>query len=135
MPMCIPCLSNDNSITITIMHCLQDLSDFLAHSRMAGSNLKAVTDIMRQVGACLQYMHRHGRIHGDLKPRNILKVVADERVAWILADLDASCEFGALAGQKVTSSGFFPPEMARTVLHKTVGGIESVLASQQFELW
>ena len=32
----------------------QDLSDFLSHSRMAGSDLEAVVDIMRQVATHLQ---------------------------------------------------------------------------------
>ena len=43
--------------------------------------------------------------------------VGDE-LAWILIDLDASCNLGALAGQKVTSNAFYPPEMARRELDK-----------------
>ena len=55
-------------------------------------------------------------------------------------DLDASCDLGMRAGQKVTSSGCFPPEMARhelnkAMLDKSADDIERVLASQQFELW
>ena len=48
----------------------QDLSDFLSHSRMAGSDLEAVVDIMRQVATHLQYLHSAcGSIHGDVKAR------------------------------------------------------------------
>ena len=116
------------------------MQDFLAHSRMAGSDLQAVTDIMRQCGTHLQYMHHQGRIHGDFKPRNIVKIVNDGNERWILIDLDASCAVGLPAGQKVTSSGFFPPEMARRELGKTVPNkssddSETVLASEQFEFW
>ena len=48
-----------------------DLSDFLSHQRVAGTNLQAVIDIARQVGQRVQYMHKCGWIHGDLKPKNI----------------------------------------------------------------
>ena len=48
----------------------QDLSDFLSHSRMAGSDLEAVADIMCQVATHLQYFHSAcGSIHGDVKAR------------------------------------------------------------------
>ena len=53
-----------------------DLSYELSHSQTAGGNLDGVVDLMRQVGTHLQYMHVHGRIHGDLKARNIVKVTS-----------------------------------------------------------
>ena len=47
----------------------------------------------------------------------------------ILIDLDASCKIGEPAGQKVTSSAFFPPEMARYELEKASGSVvEEVIA-------
>ena len=70
---------------------------------------------------------------------NIVKIIIDGRAFWVLIDLDASCNLGDLAGQKVTSSAFFPPEMARRELDKATGKLESeietVLASKQFEMW
>ena len=54
----------------------------------------------------------------------------------ILIDLDASCKIGEPAGQKVTSSAFFPPEMARYELEKASGSVvEEVIASETFEMW
>ena len=51
-----------------------DLSDFLSHNRVAGMDIDAVIAIMQQVGQHVQYMHKCDRIHGDLKPRNIVKI-------------------------------------------------------------
>ena len=49
----------------------------------------------------------------------------------MVIDLDAACRIGEAAGQKVTSSAFFPPEMARVQLGTDV----NVIASEQFEMW
>eukprot|EP01048_Picozoa_sp_COSAG05_P000320 COSAG05_NODE_8_length_40675_cov_148.837539_29_plen_1881_part_00 len=113
----------------------RDLSDLLSHDRIAGWNKAAVVDILRQVAKHLQYLHREcGRIHGDLKPRNIVKVPNPDSETggrWILIDMDASCALGDLAGQKVTSSAYFPPEMARRELKKE----GEVPATVPFEMW
>ena len=53
-------------------------------------------------------------------------------MVWILIDLDASCAIGDAAGQKVTSSAMFPPEMARQHLAEDT---EPVVASAQLEFW
>ena len=53
----------------------------------------------------------------------------------MLIDLDASCRIGESAGQKVTSSASFPPEMARYELEKASGNAEVVIASVRFEMW
>eukprot|EP01043_Picozoa_sp_COSAG02_P099082 COSAG02_NODE_35209_length_472_cov_0.678284_1_plen_39_part_10 len=31
-----------------------------------------------------------------------------KQLVWVLIDLDASCEIGTPAGQKITSSAFYP---------------------------
>ena len=59
---------------ITMPAAEKDLSDLLSHNRIAGLDIQAVVDIMRQVGQHVQYLHKFGRIHGDLKPRNIVKI-------------------------------------------------------------
>ena len=116
----------------------QDLSDFLSHSRIAGSDWQAIAAIMRQVAEHLQYLHvTCNGIHADVKPRNIVKLDADGIVAWILIDLDASCKRGAPAGQKMTSTSKLPPELARHELdkvHERVD-IEMVIATEQLDIW
>ena len=70
---------------------------------------------------------------------NIVMIFIEGKAFWILIDLDASCNLGAPAGQKVTSSAYFPPEMARRELDKLTdkpdSEIEVVTASIEFEMW
>ena len=70
---------------------------------------------------------------------NIVMIYIEGKACWILIDLDASCNLGTPAGQKVTSSAYFPPEMARQELdiltNKPDSEIELVEASVQFEMW
>ena len=119
-----------------------DLSDLLGHSRIAGTNIDAVVALTREVGVHLQYLHDHGRIHGDFKARNIVKVINDDNTSsWRLIDLDASCNKGCAAADKVTSTTNFPPELARRELAQqdlnisNSDGAEVVIASEQFEMW
>ena len=99
-----------------------DLNHELTHYRVAGRNLRQVTEIAFQVGCHLKYLAKCGRIQGDLKPRNLvlLEIQTDSGtvLAWTLIDMDASCAIGELAGLKLTSSAFFCPEMARQQLAK-----------------
>ena len=52
----------------------------------------------------------------------------------ILIDFDAACNIGEPAGQKMTSSAFFPPELAQFQLEKSRGG-QKVIASEKLEMW
>ena len=52
----------------------------------------------------------------------------------MLIDLDASCNIGEPAGQKVTSSAFFSPEIAQFELGKLSGG-KTVIANEKLEMW
>ena len=114
-----------------------DLSDHLSHSRIAGVDFLAVTTLLRQVAVHLLYIHEHcGFIHGDLKPRNVVSVESK----WYLIDLDASSKIGAPAGQKLTSSAFFPPEIARFEIEKassesTAVDIIAPQSNVQLEMW
>ena len=113
-----------------------DLSDAVSHNQMAGRNQKQVAEILYQLVGHLKYLNEEcGRIHGDIKPRNIVLLQLGTALAWVLIDLDASCEIGSLAGQKVTSSAFLSPEMARQQLAPPASKADLVTASVQLEMW
>ena len=63
----------------------------------------AVVDIAR----CLSHLHSRNFIHGDLKPKNIMR----SEGSFLLIDLDGSAEIGpGFAGMKI-SSAYSPPEL------------------------
>ena len=62
-----------------------------------------------------------------------------KQLVWVLIDLDASCEIGTPAGQKITSSAFYPPEMGRQELMKQAppthaADLTAVVAEKQAQL-
>ena len=72
----------------------------------------------------------------DNQGRNVVKIVKDDKPAWVLVDLDASVKKGAAAAEKVTSTMNFPPELARRELQQPKSaGAEIVIANEQFEMW
>ena len=76
-------------------------------------------------------------IHGDVKSRNLVEtVLPDGTTSWVLIDLDAACPIGSNAGQKITSSAFYPPEMAQFELRKQ-SHVDATppLATVAFEMW
>jgi serine/threonine protein kinase len=108
-----------------------DLSDIISHADLAGKDMLRVRTIAISTAKCLQYLHSKGKMHGDLKPRNLVMLRNGE---FGVIDLDAAATFDPtkarhpdtpaeergwyLAGQKDTSSGCLPPEQAELVLHR-----------------
>lgn len=62
------------------------LADALLHGGIAGADVSAVREIMTQVVAALDKLHKHGFIHGNLKASN----VCYHHGRWSLIDLEAS---------------------------------------------
>ena len=115
-----------------------NLSHALTHERFAGD-----WPLVRKIGLdlikALAHLHDKGRIHADLKPLNIVRVGA----RWQLIDLDVSCPLNERFGDKVPSSGYCPPEMARVLRDATrrTGEIELTMlsaydkSSVAYDLW
>ena len=94
---------------LTMPQAKSDLNDALSHTRLAGRNRAQVVKILYQIATHLRYLNEQcHRIHGDLKPRNVVQLEVETdtgiELVWILIDMDASCAIGEVAGQKLTSS-------------------------------
>jgi len=120
----------------------RSLFDMLSHDNLCG-NYDRVQVIIRQIAACLQLTHEHGKIHGDIKPLNIMMNQSGE---MMLIDLDASAEMETVCGAKY-SSAYLPPEMMAMVTGMTGGdqgasvrildpsSANPLLATASYDMW
>ena len=59
-----------------------DATFHLPFPKLASFSLAMVRDIGYQLLTCLRYLHGSWKIHNDVKPENILLLVAEKRGAW-----------------------------------------------------
>jgi serine/threonine protein kinase len=88
---------------------------------------------------CVEYLHSRNIIHGDLKPRNIVRmsVANTKEPQYMLIDLDASAVFGQQVSLKY-SSAYSPPEMAPYIISQFLkeGKLELLpVAEPSFDIW
>eukprot|EP00808_Paulinella_micropora_P023868 g70821.t1 len=95
------------------------LAEFLLRRNIAGRDVLKVREIMLAIAHCLKIPHGKRLVHGDLKPRNVVRLNG----RWALVDFDAAAEIGQPVGHKF-SSAFAPPELA-TVLAEFGGSTNS----------
>eukprot|EP00618_Florenciella_parvula_P012279 CAMPEP_0119509946 /NCGR_PEP_ID=MMETSP1344-20130328/29068_1 /TAXON_ID=236787 /ORGANISM="Florenciella parvula, Strain CCMP2471" /LENGTH=829 /DNA_ID=CAMNT_0007546829 /DNA_START=354 /DNA_END=2839 /DNA_ORIENTATION=+ len=69
--------------------------------------LAAISKIFVALGRAAGHLHELGRIHGDLKPSNVMRTIHGK---WALINLDASVQIGSPIGLKALSTAFCPPE-------------------------
>ena len=101
------------------------LAQIIDHEREVPDWDQEVVRCARQVAASLHYFHSRGSIHGDLKPRNIVRI----GTRYYLIDLDASATFGESAGSK-RSTAFSPPELLEATQREAV-----LPAAPSFDAW
>ena len=126
----------------------RSLHSACASERIAAYEVDRVLWIFSEVARRVKTLHAAGRVHGDLKQRNILRVDTpgdlkqrnalrvDKRnryKKWILCDGDACARIGNPVGRK-SSSGYFPPELARVKFAQS-GGSELAKAAPSFDVW
>jgi len=66
----------------------------------------AIKEMFHRILTCVKYMHDRGFIHGDVKPRNIVRWLRSLK----LIDLDASAQIGKDCAWSKHSSAYVPPE-------------------------
>ena len=94
------------------------VAEFNLHQRMsqiqlAGINASGCADILAQVANAITTLHQCGVVHGDVKPRNVVRING----VWKLIDMDAATAVGAPINSGADSfkwtSAFAAPELAR----------------------
>jgi hypothetical protein len=96
----------------------RSLHEVCMKERVAGVDLAQIKAIARGVAKCLLLLHDVEVVHGDLKPRNILRHERGPE-GWLLCDMDATALVGDPIGDR-TSSGYCPPELAVQKYHLRV---------------
>jgi serine/threonine protein kinase len=71
---------------------------------------EVIKGMFHKIAKCVELMHECGCIHGDLKPRNLMRIVRDLKRLIMLIDLDASAAIGKQYSWSKHSSAYMPPE-------------------------
>jgi serine/threonine protein kinase len=88
------------------------LRDAITHEGFVNNDWTMIRQIMTDICFALHAVHATKRIHGDVKPLNIIRVHGK----WKLIDLDVSIKFGDTFSTKLPTLAYSPPEMANAVL-------------------
>ena len=107
--------SKSRNMYLLVMSCGAgvDLHDFIGHQNIAGKDLLVVVTIAKEIARCLQFLNETcGIIHGDVKARNFVARGVGLGFAAIDFDNASSIIDEKVVGNKRTSSGYLPPEMA-----------------------
>ena len=110
----------------------------------SGKDHEAVKHLIRQIVAFVDHMHKKGVLHADLKPLNIMRMVA----RWLGIDLDAVCEIGKDPLGSKGSSAYMPPEAIYFDEEKDIAAVKSekhradngldydlLIAHSSFDIW
>ena len=125
--------TNDNSYKFVLVFNYADrsLDAALRHDRISDPERRyQALQILLDVGEAISELHYSGRIHGDIKPSNIMR----EGTKWKLIDLDVSCPIGGKYGAKLPSSGYCPPEVAKLLFTRETK-LQSFEPSEAHDLW
>ena len=101
----------------------------LAHDRIF-DNPYSLKKILEDIINAVYHLHnlKPKRIHGDLKPLNIMRLGEMFR----LIDFDVACSFGKCFGSKAPSTGYCPPEVMKLISNNDLG---SYKAHASYDLW
>lgn len=93
---------------------LMEFVDGVSMSEDIPEDLAKAVDLLRQTSAGLAEMHRHGYVHADMKPLNVI-VGADieGNLSAKLIDLGQSCKIGTVKKRIQGTPDYIAPEQVR----------------------
>ena len=109
----------------------RSLAAMILHEHICGSDWAKIKQILRDLILCLDAVHAAGKIHGDIKPLNAMRL-NDGQICLI--DMDAATLFGDICGAKI-SSAYIPPEMIVTTMNETYDINTKLPASISYDMW
>jgi hypothetical protein len=86
------------------------------------TNQVVIKNMFHRISECVKYMHDRGFIHGDLKPRNVVRFDGLLKII----DFDASAQIGKQFSWSKFSSAYLPPEAI--CLKVSLRGVDFVIA-------
>ncbi|KAL7570878.1 hypothetical protein ACA910_018941 [Epithemia clementina (nom. ined.)] len=102
------------------------------------NNALLVCSVLFELAQCLQHIHTKKYVHGDFKPKNLVRQVDDRR--WNLIDFDATTKIGQRMSSKA-STAFMPPEAVAVenkepvILAQCSNPDKGILADTSFDVW
>ena len=90
-----------------MLQCNRDLDEIIS-KELDNKDADSIRGIVSKIARCVAHLHDNNFIHGDLKPKNIMR---GNEGGYVLIDLDACAKLPLqYAGSKISSS-YIPPEM------------------------
>ena len=109
----------------------RSLSSVILHENICGSDWPKIKQILRDILVCLREVHSQGRIHGDIKPLNVMRLSSGQ---MCLIDMDTATVLSDICGSKI-SSCYIPPEMVIINCDNTHEISRALLASVSYDMW
>ncbi len=92
----------------------RNLRDIMDKERITEAGV--IKAMFHKILNCAKFMHERGYIHGDLKPRNVMRIQRDHERLIMLIDFDASAAIGLQYSWSKHSTAYMPPEALRLSL-------------------
>lgn len=94
----------------------KSIHNIIDSERIAGREFDKIQFYGRDLAKAIQHMHNLNYIHGDIKPRNVIRA-SDGDIKII--DLDATVEIGKALSNKKKSTAYISPEVAAVEFRPT----------------
>ena len=110
--------SPENEYVMVLPLAERSLDQVMSMERLAGTNHAGIMEVATFVAEGLQYLHKEGLIHGDVKRKNVMRM---SKAVWSLIDMDAAVKIGQPLGLKFSEAMIAPEYMQVLLPHRTNG--------------